>query len=146
MLAVLAVIGLVISNAKLLHDRDVSGLRASALQAARSYATSVTTYSAASLDDDVARVKKISSPDFAKEYDRTIAPLRAQITSTGTASKGTVLAAGIEQISDSAASVLVVANQDITATGQPARTEADRLRVVLVRRDGSWYLQTVQRL
>jgi hypothetical protein len=33
-----------------------------------------------------------------------------------------------------------------TTAGQPARTEANRLRMALVRRDGSWLVERVERL
>jgi Mce-associated membrane protein len=127
------------------HPSDAD-LRKSALLAARSYTTSLTTFDARTLDQDVARVKKVSSPDFAKQYDATIAGVRAQITKSQTISAGAVVGAGIESTGKDTATVLVAVNQKIAVTGQAARTEANRVRMVLVRRSGNWYVQSVQRL
>ena len=144
--AAVAVAALVGVAVLLLSNPSAADLRSSALLAARSYTTSLTTFDARTLDQDVAKVKKVSAPAFSKQYDATIAGVRAQITKSQTISVGSVVGAGIEGTRGDTATVLVAVNQKVTVTGQAARTEANRIRMVLVRRSGSWYVQSVQRL
>jgi Mce-associated membrane protein len=144
--AALAIAGVVVSALLLLTHPSQEDLRKSALLAARQYTTALTTYDARTLDEDVARVTKVSTAEFARQYQASIASNRAQIVATGTASAGTVVGAGIENLDEGSATVLVAVNQHITTTGQSPRSEANRLRMGLVRRNGGWYISSVQRL
>lgn len=121
-------------------------LRASALDAARTYTTSITTYDASTLAADIERVQRVATGDFKQEYEQTIEQLRPQIEQQKTVAVGNVVAAGVETLEDDRASVVVAVDQNITTAGQPARTEANRLRMVLVRRNGSWLVERVERL
>lgn len=141
--AVLAVLALVVV---LFARPSEQALRDSALLAGRSYVTDLTTYDARTLDTDVAKVKKISSPQFAKEYDANIAKVRDTILKAQTVSTATVVGAGVEKLTGDSATVLVAVNQTFQAPGQQPRTEANRVRVVLVRTNGNWYLNGVTRL
>lgn len=141
--AVVAVAALVVV---LVARPSQTSLRDSALLAGRSYVTDLTTYDARTFDADVAKVKKVSTPEFAKEYDASIAKVRDSIVKAQTVATGTVVAAGVEKLSNDGATVLVAVNQAFQAPGQQARTEANRVRVVLARRGGNWYLSGVTRL
>lgn len=121
-------------------------LRNSALEAARIYTTSLTTYDARTLDEDVARVKRVATGEFAEEYDETISGLLDQLQTDQASSAGTVVGVGIERLSRDEATVLVAVNQEITSAGSAPRTEASRLRMALVRRGGNWLVSDVQRL
>ena len=121
-------------------------LRESALDAARTYTTSITTYDASTLESDIERVQRVATGEFRQEYDETIEQLRPQLQEQRTVAVGTVVAAGVETLEDDRASVVVAVDQNITTAGQPARTEANRLRMVLVRRGGSWLVERVERL
>jgi hypothetical protein len=57
-----------------------------------------------------------------------------------------VVGAGLEELGGGTATVLVVVNQEILTPDAQARTEANRLRMVLQRSDGRWLIQDVQRL
>lgn len=142
-LAVLAVLALVVVLFARPSDK---ALRDSALLAARSYVTDLTTYDARTLDADIARVKKVSSPEFIREYDANIAKVRDTIIKGQSVSTGTVVGAGLEQLAGNNATLLVAVNQTFQAPGQQSRTEANRVRVTLVRTSGNWYLRTVIRL
>lgn len=142
-LAVAAVAALIVV---LFARPSQDSLRDSALLAGRSYVTDLTTYDARTLDADVAKVKKVSTPEFAKEYDASIAKVRDGIVKAQTVATGTVVAAGVEKLSNDGATVLVAVNQTFQAPGQQARTEANRVRVDLARRGGNWYLSGVTRL
>jgi Mce-associated membrane protein len=144
--AALAVLGIA-ATALLLLGRPSDGeLRESALTAARSYTTVLTTYDSRTLDDDVERVKRVSTEDFRSQYEQTIEELRETISSGQAVSVGEVIGTGLESLDGDEAVVLVAVNQEITSGGQPPRTEANRVRVTLLRQDGSWFLDDVARL
>jgi Mce-associated membrane protein len=141
-----ALLALAVVAGLLLARPSQDDLRNSALEAARTYSASVTTYDASTLDRDVERVLRVATGDFREEYESTIDQLRPQIEQQKTVAVGTVVAAGVETLEDDRASVVVAVDQNITTAGQPARTEANRLRMALVRRDGSWLVERVERL
>jgi len=124
-------------------DADV---RDSALEAARVYSTSLTTFDARTLDEDAERVRRASTEQFAEQYDASIADLRATVDAEQTVSTGTVVGAGLEQLDSGTATVLVAVNQQLAGTTGEPRIEANRLRMVLERRDGRWLIGSVERL
>jgi Mce-associated membrane protein len=141
----LALVGLV-GSAVLLARPDDAAVRASAVEAAERYTALLTSYDAATLEEDVARVRAVSTDGFADEYAETIDSLRDQITGQSTVSVGTVVGAGLEAVEGDTATVLVAVDQALTAQGQGARTEANRVRMTLVRQGGSWRVSAVERL
>jgi len=145
LVGVLALVGLV-GSAVLLARPDDAAVRASAVEAAERYTALLTSYDAATLEEDVARVRAVSTDAFAQEYAETIDALRDQITGGATVSVGTVVGAGLEQLEGDRATVLVAVDQSLTSTGQPARTEANRVRMALERVDGAWRIAEVERL
>lgn len=146
-LAAAVVVGaLVLAVVMLVRTPSDAEVRESALVAARTYATSLTTFDARTLDADVERVRRASTPGFAEEYEQTIAELRPTVEAEQTVSSGSVVGAGVEELGEDTATVLVAVNQQLaSATAQP-RTEANRLRMVLERRDGRWLIRDVERL
>lgn len=143
--AAIALAGLVTSLALLLRPSG-DELRDSARTAAERYTQSLTSYDARTLDEDVARVKRVSSPTFASEYERTITALRQQISTGQLVSVGTVVGTGLERLQGRTAVVLVAVDQQVTQAGQPPRTEANRVRLTLERANGRWLLAGVERL
>lgn len=144
--ATVVVVALVLAVVSLVRAAPEAEVRESALLAARTYTTSLTTFDARTLDEDAERVRQASTESFAAEYGETIEALRAGFEAEQTVSTGTVVGAGLEQIEDGTATVLVAVNQQlVNATGE-ARTEANRLRMVLERRDGRWLIGSVERL
>lgn len=141
-----ALVALAVTGALLLRTPSDDNLRDSALLAARTYSSSLTTFDARTLDGDVERVKRASTEQFAQEYDQTIADLRESVLAEQTVSVGTVVGAGVEELDDRTATVLVAVNQQISGSAGEPRTEANRLRMVLERRDGRWLIGTVERL
>jgi Mce-associated membrane protein len=142
----LALAGLVTSALLLLSRPSDDSLRDSALQAAQQYTTTLTSFDARTLEEDIERVKGVSAEEFVAEYEQTMAGLREQIASDQTVSVGSVLAVGMERLDGDEATVLVAVNQQITSAGAEPRTEANRVRMTLVRGDGSWLVRSVARL
>jgi Mce-associated membrane protein len=121
--------------------------RDSALQAARERTTTLTSYDHRRLDEDFAAVLETATGDFRAEYEKTT----AQLKQTFVQQRAEVVAAGLEEAdvdgdgADTAVAVVAV-DQVIRTAGQPARTERNRLRMELVRPDGTWLVQRVERL
>jgi Mce-associated membrane protein len=146
LVAAVVVSALVLALLWLVRPSSDDEVRDSALLAARTYTTSLTTFDARTLDEDVERVRRSSTAEFAAEYDETIAGLRETLDTQQTVSTGTVVGAGLESLEGSTASVLVAVNQQLSSGGAEPRTEANRLRMVLERRDGQWLIADVERL
>jgi hypothetical protein len=144
--AALAVLGLLASALLLFARPSDADLRDSALLAARSYTTTLTTYDARTLDEDVQRVLRVSAEEFRGEYEQTIDEVREQIQNEQAIASGSVVGAGIEKLERDRATVVVLVDQEITFAGQEPRTEANRVRMVLVRERGSWFIGSVERL
>ncbi|HVM27308.1 MAG TPA: hypothetical protein VM433_06505 [Mycobacteriales bacterium] len=144
--AALAVVGLVASLFLLLGRPSETELRESALLAARSYTTTLTTFDARTFDEDVEAVKRVATEEFSAEYDQTVSTLRDQVQAEQAISVGTVVGAGLESLEGDRATVLVAVNQELVTAGQQPRTEANRVRMVLLRTGGNWLVQDVDRL
>lgn len=129
----------------------VEAARSSALEAARQRGAALTTYSHTTLDEDLAGVLETATGEFEQEYRRTVDQLRPGFEQTQAVAVGRVLAAGLESAelrgegTDRAVAVLAV-DQVITTAGAPARTERNRIRMTLVRPDGRWLVEKVERL
>jgi Mce-associated membrane protein len=125
--------------------------RDSALQAARERTTTLTSYDHRRLDEDFAAVLETATGDFRAEYEKTTAQLKQTFVQQRAVAVAEVVAAGLEEAdvdgdgADTAVAVVAV-DQVIRTAGQPARTERNRLRMELVRPDGTWLVQRVERL
>jgi Mce-associated membrane protein len=133
----------VVSLVRAPSDAEV---RSSALVAARTYTTSLTTFDARTFEQDAERVRRASTPEFVAQYDETIEGLRETVEDDQVVSTGTVVGAGLEELDGDTATVLVAVNQELVSAQGPARTEANRLRMVLERRNGRWLVADVDRL
>ena len=125
--------------------------RESALAAARERTAVLTTYDHRTLDDDFATVLETATGEFNAEYRKTIEQLRPTFEKTQAVAVGEVVAAGLESLDaadggpDRAVAVVAV-DQVIRTAGAAPRTERNRLRMELVRPDGTWLVQRVERL
>ena len=125
--------------------------RASALEAARERTVALTSYDHRRLDEDFAAVLETATGDFAQEYRRTTAQLRDAFVQQRAVAEAQVVAVGLESADvdgngpDRAVAVVAV-DQVIRTAGAAPRTERNRLRMELVRREGTWLVQRVERL
>ena len=125
--------------------------RDSALQAARERTTTLTSYDHRRLDEDFAAVLETATGEFRTEYEKTTGQLKQTFVQQRAVAVAEVVAAGLEEAdvdgegADTATAVVAV-DQVIKTAGQPARTERNRLRMELVRPDGTWLVQRVERL
>lgn len=131
-------------------DRAES-VRASALDAARERTTVLTSYDYRQLDQDFAAVLDTATGSFEQDYEKTTGDLRATFERTKAVAVGTVVGAGLENVAfdedgrDRAVAVVAV-DQVISTAGAAPRTERNRLRMVLVRPEGTWLVESVERL
>jgi Mce-associated membrane protein len=125
-------------------------VRESALQAARARTVALTSYDHRTLDADAAAVLETATGEFEREYLRTLEQLRGTFERTQAVAEAEVVAVGLESVQldgEAERAVAVVAvDQVISTTGAPARTERNRLRMVLVRPGGTWLVERVERL
>jgi len=125
--------------------------RESALAAARERTTALTSYDHRSLDEDFAAVLETATGSFEAEYRRTTEQLRATFLQQRAMAQAQVVAVGLESAHvdgdgpDRAVAVVAV-DQVIRVAGAAPRTERNRLRMELVRRDGTWLVERVERL
>lgn len=120
--------------------------RRSALDAARERTVALTSYDHRRLDADFARVLETATGPFAQEYAATTGSLRPTFVEQEAVATGEVVAAGLESASGDRAVAVVAVDQVIRTRGASPRTERNRLRMTLVRRDGTWLVEQVQRL
>ena len=123
-------------------------LRREALEAARAAAVSITSYDHRTLDEDFARVTRLATGEFAKEYADTSGQLRPTLEQSQAVATAEVPAAGIEGLSTDPVEVVVVVavDQTITTVGQEPRIEYNRIRMTLQRTDAAWLVADVERL
>ena len=125
--------------------------RESALQAARERTTTLTSYDHRRLDEDFAAVLETATGEFKAEYEKTTMQLKSAFVQQRAVAVAEVVAAGLEEADvdgegDDTAVAVVAVDQVIKTAGQPPRTERNRLRMELVRPDGTWLVTRVQRL
>ena len=124
---------------------ELATARAQALRAAQSFATALTTYDYRTLDRDFAAVRKRTTASFTTEYDKAGSGLAEVIKKYHATSSGTVVASGVSEISPQRAVVLLFVDQKVSNTqlAQP-RVDRNRMRLVLVHRNGQWLVSSVQ--
>lgn len=120
--------------------------RKAALEAARQRTQALTSYDFRRLDQDFAGVLATSTGPFKEEYTKATAQLGQGFAAAEAVATAQVLAAGLESFEGDRAVAVVAVDQQITAKGAQPRTERNRLRMTLVRSEGAWLVEKVERL
>jgi Mce-associated membrane protein len=145
-IAALAV-ALVVTLAQSNGDNGDSGARGSAVAAARSYATDVSTYSYLHLHRDFGRVEAESTPSFRRTFSLSSGSLAKVLVQYKAVATSTVLSAGVVSIDSTRAVVMLFVNQTVHNTAQQGPTTDDsRILVTLRRGNGRWMLQDLKLL
>lgn len=114
-----------------------SQARKSAQRVASAFAVNVNTYSSDKIQGYRKRVEPLLTDKFRTSFDSAISGIVSQMRSADVSSTGEVLVTGVSAIDKDSATVLVVADADVTtAAGERARHF--RWKVDLVRRGGAW--------
>ncbi|WP_244332164.1 hypothetical protein [Gordonia polyisoprenivorans] len=152
---VVLVVGLGVSTGVLayrLHSADSAAAvgpsdadRKAVIDTAKSYAATLTTYDSSNYGDLDARIRRISTPDFAKTFIASSQDARAGNANAKGVSKATAAHGGIESMSADNAVVLVSLDQTITSPELTSEVPQgipyqSRVLVTLTRQDGRWML------
>lgn len=123
-------------------ERTLDAARASALQAAQTYAVDFGSYDYAHLDQDFRRVTAHLTPDFAKKYASVGSGLRSVIQQYHGKSTATVQGAGLASVTATAAVAVVFLDQTVTTTQSTTpRVDRNRMQMTLQRqRNGTWLI------
>ncbi|QII09018.1 hypothetical protein BH93_19095 [Rhodococcoides fascians A25f] len=134
--AVVGVVALGASSALLLHQHQkldaAQDLQQRYLQAARQSVLDLTTISASTVDDDVARVLERSTGTFRDQFGDRADDFVSVVQQADVQATGSITEAGIENADDRTASVLVAATSSVTnSSGAQEEPRIWRLRVTL---------------
>jgi Mce-associated membrane protein len=123
---------------------NVAKAQASALTAARTYASDLSTYDYRALDRNFTKVTANSTGDFAQQYKKVSQNLTKLIQQYHATSKGTVVRAGVSEGTPNRVVVVLFVDQTITNTNSPqARVDRNRMQMVLVTSNGRWLISDV---
>ncbi|WP_241483580.1 hypothetical protein [Rhodococcoides fascians] len=147
--AVLAVVALGATAGVLLYQHmrfeATRDLEQRYLQAARQSVLDLTTISAATVDDDVARVLERSTGTFRDQFAERSDDFVSVVEQADVRATGSITEAGIENSDDSAASVLVAATSSVTnSSGAQEEPRVWRLRITLDNEDGTILVSDVE--
>jgi Mce-associated membrane protein len=118
--------------------------QASALAAARTYATDLSTYDYRSLSGNFKKVTANSTGEFGQQYGKVSQNLTKLIQQYHATSKGTVIRAGISEATSTRVVVVLFVDQQITNTNSPQpRVDRNRMQMVLVKADDRWQISNV---
>lgn len=113
-------------------------------QAAREAVVAMTTYDAATAEEDFAWAEQIGTPAFRETFAPATADLVDLVTQLGSSATGTVLASAATVRDTEHVEVLLFVDQEITAPGSPPRLEEQRVRMQMVRSEGRWLVDEVE--
>jgi Mce-associated membrane protein len=128
---------------------DTDAAASEALNTARSFAVTLTTYDYNNLDKNFADVLDGATGDFKNEYTGGSSTLRQLLQQAKATSHGTVLDAGVKSASTDRVEIVLVANQVVTnAAIKEGETRVDRSRFLMSmeKHDGRWLASTVRML
>lgn len=126
---------------------DVQAASNAALDTARSYAVTVTTYDYQNLDKNFADVLDGATGTFKDQYTGASGSLRQLIQEAKATAKGTVVDAGIKSATTDRVDVVLFVDQSVTnaATTQP-RVDRNRVLMTLELHDTRWLVANLQLL
>jgi Mce-associated membrane protein len=126
------------------QERTADDDRAQALSVARQAAVAFTSYDAEHIDEDLDRVRQMSTGDFRDQFTKALGALTGAIRKAHGVSKGEVSQAGLIRSSDSTAVVIAAVDATIAnkQTQQPSLRRY-RLEITLTRVDDAWLISDI---
>lgn len=111
---------------------SADALRGQYIDTARTGVVALTTISSASAEADVKRLANLSSGSFKTDFTSRSGSYTQIVKEAQVASKGTIIAVGVEKMSDTSATMLVAAHAEVTNEGTKTPEPRDyRFRVVV---------------
>jgi Mce-associated membrane protein len=132
---------------QLRQQQAAAEARTTALDAARTYATDLSTYDFNNLDRNFAAVTANSHGQFAEQYKQISGSLTELIKQNQAVSQGSVLSAGIVEADQNRAVVALFVDQQITNVNNPQpRIDRNRMQMTLVNVDDRWLIDDIKLL
>jgi hypothetical protein len=123
------------------HERR----RAEVASAATSFLLALTNFSGATIETDIAEIRRYAVGDFADQVETFFDPQAVQALRTAQArSVGRVRSLFVQSLSGGSATVFGVVDEAVSNTGQPApRTELIRIDIELIETTEGWKVNRV---
>lgn len=121
--------------------------KTSAQEAAKRYATDLSTYDHTRLDANFDAVKANAHGQFAQQYEQVSASLTELIRQNQANSRGTVLTAATVEADQDRAVIALFVDQKITNKNNPEpRIDRNRMRMTLIHEDDRWLIEGIELL
>lgn len=128
-----------------LHQREE--LREDALRDAKALAVQVTSYDYRDMDDYFGELDRVSTGEYADQYLDSTDELRELVTNTRSVVEAEVVAAGVSEVSDDSATVVLFVDQTVQNKALTApRIDRNRLEMTLVRDGDGWLISSLELL
>jgi len=124
-------------------DRDFKKDSRQVVQTATGMAEAMASFTPAAPTSSIDRAAAMMVPDQAGAFKEQYNKSSADLAQHNVTAQAATLAAGVEALGPSAASVAVILRVTQTTPGQPPNQTAPALRVVLTKRDGNWLVSDV---
>ncbi len=135
--------GLVLQSRQ--EDRAFNSARADALQAGRQAILNLDALSAATIDQDLARVLAQATGTFKAQFSKAQGDLKELVVSRKTVSTGKILSAGVVRSDSDTATVLVAVDRLVKdSTNVDGVTAHDRWKLDLELRGGRWLVARLE--
>ncbi len=124
-------------------DRDFKNDSRQVVQTATGIAEAMASFTPAAPTSSIDRATAMMVPDQAGAFKEQYNKSSADLAQHNVTAQAATLAAGVEAIGPSAASVAVILRVTQTSPGQPASQTSPALRVALTKRGGNWLVSDV---
>jgi hypothetical protein len=124
-------------------DRDFKKDSRQAVQNATGIAEAMASFTPGAPTSSIDRATAMMVPDQADAFKEQYQKSSADLAQHNVTAQAATLAAGVEALGPSAASVAVILRVTQTSPGQPASQTAPALRVALIKRGGNWLVSDV---
>ncbi len=124
-------------------DRDFKKDSRQVVQTATGIAEAMASFTPAAPTSSIDRATAMMVPDQAGAFKEQYNKSSADLAQHNVTAQAATLAAGVEALGPSAASVAVILRVTQTTPGQPPNRTSPALRVALTKRDGNWLVSDV---
>ena len=124
-------------------DRDFKKDSREVVQTAAGMAEAMASFTPGAPTSSLDRATAMMAPDQADAFKEQYKKSSADLAQHNVTAQAATLAAGVEALGPSAASVAVILRVTQSSPGQPASQTSPALRVTLTQRDGNWLVSDV---
>jgi hypothetical protein len=124
-------------------DREFKDDSRDVVRVATGMAEAMASFTPGAPDSSIDRATALIVPDHAAAFKEQYTKTSAELAQHNVTAQAATLAAGVEALGPSAASVAVILRVTQNEPGQPASKSAPALRVALTKRGGAWLVSDV---